>query len=170
MPAPTAVRPRRRPRLTMAIPPPGDIAHLITLSVAPAFLLAGIGAMLNVLTQRLARIVDRVRSLESGFPAFGGTERRVAHQELRALSNRLRLANLSVAACTASALIVCLVIVALFVTAFGGYGFGRTVAALFVLAMAALIVGLLLFLLEVRTASRSLRVRPELLRREFLDD
>lgn len=152
------------------LPPSSDVAHLISLSIAPAFLLAGIGALLNVLTQRLARVVDRVRALESGYPAFGGTERRVAHEELQALSRRLRLANLSVAACTASALVVCLVIAALFVTAFGGYGFGRTVAALFMVAMAALIVGLVLFLLEVRTASRSLRVRPELLRRQYLDD
>ena len=150
-------------------PPPGDIAHLITLSITPAFLLAGIGAILNVLTQRLARIVDRARALESGFPAFGAAERRVAHQELHALSRRLRFANLSVAACTASALVVCVVMMALFVTAFGGFGFGRTVAALFVLAMAALIVGLVLFLLEVRAASRSLRVRPELLRRRLAD-
>lgn len=149
--------------------PNADPAHVITLAIAPAFLLAGIGAVLNVLTQRLARIVDRVRALEGGFPAFGGVERRMAHDELRALSTRLRLANLSVAACTASALVVCLVIVALFVTALGGYGFARTVAALFLAAMAALIVGLVLFLAEVRTASRSLRVRPELLRRGYLD-
>ena len=41
-----------------------DIAHLVELSVAPVFLLAGIGALLNVVTARLGRVVDRARNLE----------------------------------------------------------------------------------------------------------
>ena len=40
-----------------------DIAHLIQSSVAPVFLLTGVAAMLGVLTNRLARIVDRARTL-----------------------------------------------------------------------------------------------------------
>jgi hypothetical protein len=35
------------------------IARVIQLSVAPVFLLSGIGAMLSVMTNRLARVVDR---------------------------------------------------------------------------------------------------------------
>ena len=41
----------------------------IELAVAPVFLLAGIGALLNVMAQRLARVVERVRTLERVFPA-----------------------------------------------------------------------------------------------------
>jgi hypothetical protein len=41
-----------------------DIAHIIQLAVAPVFMLSGIGAMLAVLTNRLARAVDRARKLE----------------------------------------------------------------------------------------------------------
>lgn len=41
-----------------------DIAHIIQLAVAPVFLLSGIGAVLAVLTNRLARAVDRARKLE----------------------------------------------------------------------------------------------------------
>ena len=40
-----------------------EIAHLIQLSVAPVFLLTGIGTLLNVLSGRLARIIDRARVL-----------------------------------------------------------------------------------------------------------
>ena len=41
-----------------------DIAHLIQLSIAPVFLLTGVGTLLNVLSGRLARIIDRSRVLE----------------------------------------------------------------------------------------------------------
>ena len=41
------------------------IAHVIQLSVAPVFLLSGIGAILAVMTSRLGRIIDRARVLEA---------------------------------------------------------------------------------------------------------
>ena len=41
------------------------IAHVIQLSVAPVFLLSGIGAMLAVMTNRVARVIDRARALEA---------------------------------------------------------------------------------------------------------
>ncbi len=41
------------------------IAQVIQLSVAPVFLLSGVGTLLIVLTNRLARIVDRTRALEA---------------------------------------------------------------------------------------------------------
>jgi hypothetical protein len=44
------------------------IAHVIQLAVAPVFLLTGVGAVLAVLTQRLARIIDRARVLEERLP------------------------------------------------------------------------------------------------------
>ena len=40
------------------------LAQIIQLAVAPVFLLAGLGAFLNVCAGRLARIVDRARNLE----------------------------------------------------------------------------------------------------------
>ena len=39
------------------------IAHVIQLAVAPVFLLTGVGALLSVLTSRMARIIDRARVL-----------------------------------------------------------------------------------------------------------
>jgi hypothetical protein len=38
-----------------------DIAHPIQIALTPIFLISAIGATLNILTSRLARIVDRVR-------------------------------------------------------------------------------------------------------------
>ena len=43
-------------------PDVSTIAQTIQLSLGPVFMLAGIGALLNVLAGRLARIVDRARA------------------------------------------------------------------------------------------------------------
>ena len=42
------------------------VSHLIQLSVAPVFLLAGVAGLLNVFTGRLARIIDKVEKIDAG--------------------------------------------------------------------------------------------------------
>jgi hypothetical protein len=44
------------------------IAHVIQLAVAPVFLISGVAALLTVLTNRLARIIDRARALAAATP------------------------------------------------------------------------------------------------------
>lgn len=148
--------------MTSAIPV-STIAHLIQLSIAPVFLLAGVGAILNVLANRLARVVDRVRRLEEDFASVSPVRQRLARSELARLGRRMKLVNWSITACTASALCICLVVAIMFVGGLGEIGVGRVIAALFVLAMALLTTALILFLLEVRMAARTLRVHYELL-------
>jgi amino acid transporter len=143
--------------------PVSTIAHFIQLSIAPVFLLAGIGAILNVMANRLARVVDRVRHLEADFASESEEEQLYARMELRRLGSRMKLVNWSITCCTASALFVCLVVAIMFVGGLGAVHVGQPIAILFILAMALLIGGLILFLLEVRSAARTLRVRYELL-------
>ena len=146
--------------------PVSTIAHLIQLAIAPVFLLAGIGAILNVLAHRLARVVDRARHLESEFAGFDEATRARAAVEHCILDRRMTVVNQAISACTASALFVCLVVAILFVAEFAEIGFARAIAVMFIVAMLLLIVGLVLFLYEIRLAMRSLKVRRELLPRE----
>lgn len=44
-----------------------SLAQVIQLAVAPVFLLAGVGATLNVLASRIGRIIDRARAMEVAF-------------------------------------------------------------------------------------------------------
>ena len=143
--------------------PVSTIAHLIQLAIAPVFLLAGIAGILNVLAQRLARVVDRARQLEAEFHSMDEGTRSRAMDELCILDRRMTVVNNAISACTASALFVCLVVAILFVADLAEFGFAKTIALLFILAMLLLIVGLVLFLYEIRLAMRSLRVRSELL-------
>lgn len=143
--------------------PVSAIAHLIQLSIAPVFLLAGIGAILNVLANRLARVVDRVRRLEEDFASATPVGQKLARTELGRLGKRMKLVNWSITSCTASAACVCLVVATMFVGGLTDVGVGRFIALLFVLTMALVMAGLILFLLEVRMAARTLRVRYELI-------
>lgn len=134
-----------------------DIAHVIQLSVAPVFLLAAISGLLSVLTNRLARIIDRARVIEEQHlpPGAAATERQ---KRLEIFSTRARLCNYSITLCTACSSMICLVIVALFAGAYLETDLSRVVSLLFVTAMAALFVALICFLREVRLATRSLRI------------
>jgi uncharacterized protein DUF2721 len=143
--------------------PVSTIAHLIQLAIAPVFLLAGIAGILNVLAQRLARVVDRARSLERDFPGFDEAARTRASAELLVIARRMRIVNLAITACTASALFVCLVVAILFVADLAKIAFARPIAVLFIIAMGLLIVGLTLFLAEIRLAARFIDIRRELL-------
>lgn len=136
----------------MAIDNPASvisIAHVIQTAVAPVFLLTGIGAIMGVLVNRLGRIVDRRRRLFED----GAESRRVHAEELRTLWRRTRWIHRAITLCTLSALLVCMVIVALFAGAELHIDPGQIVAALFVGAMLALIGGLFAFLREISLAT-----------------
>lgn len=135
------------------------IASQIQLAIAPVFLLAGIGAILGVLAGRLARTVDRSRSLAVDFAGYDEAERGRAAAELHLLDRRILAANRAITCCTASALFVCLVVAVLFIAAPGEVGFARTIAGLFIAAMTLLTAGLGFFLYEIHLAVRALRLR-----------
>lgn len=121
------------------------VAHVIQLAVAPVFLMTGIGAILTVLTNRLARVVDRFRALDNL-----GNQREPKHErEMHTLLRRARWVHRAVTLCTLAALFICIVIAALFIGSEIGLDPSRVVSLLFITAMIALIIGLLCFLREI---------------------
>ena len=134
------------------------VAHVIQLAVAPVFLLTGVGAILAVLINRLARVVDRFRVLERMLPAAGNDERAVLETEMAILSRRARLIHWAISLCTICALLICIVIATLFVGSVMGVELSATIALLFITAMVALIAGLLCFLREISLATGGIHV------------
>lgn len=146
----------------MALFAPVDtIAASIQLAVTPIFLLTGVGSLLNVLATRLGRITDRARKLEADIPGYPSERRRKAVSELVVLDRRMVVSNWAIALCTCSALLVCCVVAILFIGELFPMRWTGIVAILFIVAMALLIVGLMLFLYEVQIALRSVRIRAE---------
>ena len=135
---------------------PGPIiVHAIQLAIAPVFLLTGIGAMLGVMANRLARIIDRSRALDQFWGELDEAAKRAGATELRYLERRRHLASWSINFCTGAALLVCLVIVTLFVEGIFARDLKWLAGALFIGAMIALICGLTIFLREVYLATHA---------------
>ena len=131
------------------------VAHVIQLAVAPVFLLTGVGAILNVITNRLSRIVDRFRVLSNS----SGQQQTGQKEEKVMLTRRARWVHWAVSLCTISALLICIVIAALFVGSETGMDPSQAVSLLFISAMMALIFGLLCFLREIFLATGNLGAR-----------
>jgi hypothetical protein len=134
------------------------VAHVIQLAVAPVFLLTGVGAILAVLINRLARVVDRFRTLEDELPSTEGGVLAPAKTEMLILTRRARLIHWSISLCTVCALFVCVVIATLFAGSMIGVDLSGTIALLFVAAMLTLIAGLMSFLREIALATSSIHV------------
>ena len=132
-----------------------DIVHLIQSAVAPVFLLSGVGVTLGVLTNRLARIIDRARALETQFDRTGHAEELQAN--LKTLARRAHYINTAIALASVSALFVALVVIFLFASAFVPVDLSVTIAVLFVASMLSLTAAFVAFLIEVRIATASLR-------------
>jgi hypothetical protein len=139
-----------------------DIAHLIQIALTPIFLISAIGVTLNVLTSRLARIVDRARAMEEVLlrpdRPHGGRD---LHDALDVLARRARYINAAITLITVSALFIALVVVMLFVNAFLRWDLSAFIACMFILSMMSLAAALTSFLIEVRIATNALRIGIE---------
>ncbi|MBV9697439.1 MAG: DUF2721 domain-containing protein [Gammaproteobacteria bacterium] len=113
--------------------------------------------MLGVLTNRLARIVDRARTLERELHAHPGLAGHL-HADLVVLDRRAGYINFAISLCVIAALLVALVVVALFADAFLGLSLARVIALLFVAAMLVLSAAFITFFIEVRQATAALRI------------
>jgi hypothetical protein len=142
----------------------GDIGHIIQLSVAPVFLLTGVGTNLTVLTNRLGRIVDRSRILEDRLrmPEPDDAHHADYQDELATLYARSHLINRAITLATVCALMVSLVIVSLFVGDALNINLSSFIASCFVLAMVFLVTSFLYLLREILVATKPMRtvVRP----------
>jgi hypothetical protein len=125
------------------------VAHVIQQAVAPVFLLTGVGAILNVMSSRLGRVIDRFRVLED----IAESERTAYAPEIANLLRRARWIHWAITLCTVCALFVCIVIAGLFIGSEMGKDPSCMVAAFFIAAMLALTAGLLCFVREITLAT-----------------
>jgi hypothetical protein len=142
------------------------VAETIQIAIAPVFLLAGIAGLLNVLTGRLARVIDRARALEQLHPRTQGVEHDRHVWELRRIDRRITVINASISLVTGSAIAICAVVGLLFIAELSHLNIGTIVASAFIGSMGFLILGLICFLFEVRMSARASHIRAELLERD----
>lgn len=134
-----------------------DITRVIQLAIAPVFLLSAIGTIISSLTGRLARAVDRRRIVEDNARTAEPDSIELGDWliELKLLARRIVLVLWSIGFAVFSALLVCILIATAFVGAFTSLDLSRTVAILFLAAVVALTLCLVLFMREVFLAALS---------------
>ena len=125
--------------------------QVVQLSLAPAFQLSAIGAIMNVIMSRMIWIAHRVENIEE---KMEGQQTAKQARELSWLMRRRKLMQGAIMFSTAAAVIISLVIGLLFISAYISTQIGKVIAMLWVLTMVLLVTGLGFFLLETRLAAR----------------
>ena len=126
------------------------VQEIVRLSLAPAFLLAAIGAVMNVMMARLIWVSDRIERLEDRIAEEPSA--RVQHELVR-LRRRRKLAQRAVMFATAAAFTISLVILLLFVSAFIRPQIGTVTAIAWIATMLMLITALVQFVWETMVAA-----------------
>jgi len=139
------------------------IAQTIQLALAPVFVLVAMGNIMGILSNRLARIVDRSRVLQERHARTSGEEREVLVAEILSLDRRIAIVNHAIGLLVVSGLMIGLTVAVLFIEELVGVALQRIAAGMFLIAIGLLMWALLLFLHETRVATRSLRIPRDFL-------
>ena len=134
------------------------IAHTIQLALAPVFVLVAIGNIMNILSTRLGRIVDRARHLQQRHSETFGREHDMVVSEIRLCDERIVLITKAIRNLVISGLAIGTTVGILFVAEMAGYPLEWVAAVVFLIALALLMWALLLFLQETRVAAAALRI------------
>jgi len=136
-----------------------DIAGAIQLALGPVFLLTGIAGMLNVMSGRLSRIIDRGRALIEKPEVVATYDQAELERQLESLERRRQITSIAITMFTVAALLVCLVIVGLFLKVMFFIPLNRVIGGLFIVATLVLVIGLGYFLREVHLSANTVRIR-----------
>jgi hypothetical protein len=134
------------------------IAQTIQLALAPVFVLVAIGNMLNLLSSRLGRVVDRSRDLQGQHLATEGEEHDAVVLEIRLLDRRIGLIVRAFRLLVLSGLAIGTTVAILFLEELAQLELQVVAAGFFLAAIALLMWALTLFLRETQVAAQQLRI------------
>ena len=145
------------------LPDSDTIVHLIQLSVAPVFLIAGVAGLLNVFTGRLTRIVDKLEKIEAYI--YNKQKKNKDYKASSRISSRrnvliirLKNVNLAILFATVTGLMVSLVILSAVAETLVSFQSEIVISISFMLAMLFLILSLVMFLREIYYTSNYIKL------------
>jgi len=136
----------------------GMIAQTIQLALAPVFVLVAIGNIMNILSTRLGRVVDRSRVLQQMHADTTGAEHDAVVREIRTVDRRIAMISRAILMLVLSGLTIGLCVALLFLEELLNVNLQQIAAAAFMLAIALLMLALTLFMRETRHATAVLRI------------
>ncbi len=139
------------------------IVQTIQLALTPVFVLVAIGNILNILSTRLGRVVDRARTLQERYEGTQGAEHDMIVSELRLVHKRMTLITKAIKFMVLSALAIGVTVAVLFLSGLGGLDWHAAAAMTFLAAIVLLLVALVLFLRETQVAAAALEIPSDYL-------
>lgn len=134
------------------------IVQTIQLSLAPVFVLVAIGNILNILSTRLGRVVDRARALQQMHNETQGDAHDVVVLEIRATDRRIAIITQAIRLMVISGLAIGITVAVLFTQGIFGFDLHVLAAVMFLTSVVLLLIGLVMFLHETQVAAASLRI------------
>jgi hypothetical protein len=125
-----------------------EVAKLMSASIAPVFLITGIGGILSIMSLRYGRVIDRIRTLLRDGPKLYRKEIGVDHlnRELRSLYKRARLLRMSIIMGVVSIFSISITIFVLFFSLTYGLEALYIPQFFFIFGLILLMIGLALFI------------------------
>ena len=144
----------------------GMVAQTIQLALAPVFVLVAIGNIMNILSLRLARVIDRGRILQQRHGETSGPEHDAIVREMRILDRRIHLVGRAILLLVLSGLTIGFCIALLFLEELFKVNLQQVAAFAFMIAIGLMMWALTMFLREIRSATAALKIPDEYLEPE----
>ncbi len=138
-----------------------SLLPIIQLAITPVILISGMGALMIVLTNRMARIVDRARAVAEAMPGAEGSDRSHLDGQLHIMWGRALMLRRAVTCAGLSMLVSCLMVVAIFGAAKFALPLGSAVLGLFVTSILLLTAALVDFLRDIFVSLHALKLQVE---------
>ena len=129
------------------------VVTVMQAALAPAFLLTAVAGLLNVMTARLARAVDRARELQRAYRDANDRERGWLNEEFDLITRRKKLIRFAMLLCVGGAVLICLLIALLFIMGLSRLTLAWLIKSLFAGAMGLIAAALTMLLRETRLAA-----------------
>jgi hypothetical protein len=135
----------------------GSIVHTIQVALTPVFLLAGIAALLNIFSTRLASVSSQVDALAKAIEDADAVAAELLSRRLRQLYRRSLALDAAVALGAAAGALTCATVLALFVGEAGGFAIAAMLFISFGLAIFCALAAIAAFTVEMLIASKHIR-------------
>lgn len=142
-----------------------SLLQIIQLAITPVILISGMGALMLTLTNRMARIVDRTRSLaglvHAAVTKEASADREHLERQLDILWRRALLIRRAVTFNGLSMLVSCFLVVAIFADAIRDWNLEVVLMCLFAASILLLIASLATFLRDIFVSLHALRLEVD---------
>lgn len=142
-----------------------SLLPIIQLAITPVILISGMGALMLTLTNRMARIVDRTRSLAGQVRVAPTEDRGHLESQLEIMWQRAKLIRMAVTFAGLSMLIACGLIIVIFAAAVLGREFAAVAMTFFAASILLLVAALGAFLRDIYVSLHALQLEVAKARR-----